>query len=67
MKKQINVAISEEAYDAAKVAAEERGMLLRKWVERVLLDAGANPSATQIRLREPAIRERTHEPMENIP
>ena len=39
--KQLNVAISEEAYDAAKVAAEERGMLLRKWVERVILEASS--------------------------
>ena len=66
--KQLNVAISDEAYEAAKVAAEERGMLLRKWVERAILDSapnGANSQAKEIRLREPATRELTYGPRED--
>jgi hypothetical protein len=35
----LNVDISQEAYDAAKAGSDEAGMLLRKWVERIILDA----------------------------
>ena len=35
----LNVDISQDAYDAAKAGSDEAGMLLRKWVERIILDA----------------------------
>ena len=42
--------------DAAKHAADERGMMLRRWVERVILDAATAKGSKP---------ERTYVPMEN--
>ena len=48
---QLNVNISDEAYQAAKGAAEERGMMLRKWVERTILEVtAAKAGATERKL-----------------
>jgi len=40
---QLNVKISSDAYDAAKSGADRAGMLLRKWIERLILDATRKP------------------------
>ena len=40
----LNVKISQEALDAAKAASQGRGMLLRVWVERLILDATRKPA-----------------------
>ena len=39
--RQINVAVEDSVYDAAKVAAAKAGMKFKKWVERALADAAA--------------------------
>lgn len=55
----LNVEIEDATYEAAKASAGRAGMLLRKWVERAILDAAdlpdnpAVPGAKPVRLREP--------------
>lgn len=48
----LNVEIEDAAYEAAKLAAANAGMLLRKWVERAIL-AAAEPE--KIKLKEPRV------------
>lgn len=55
----LNVKISDEAYDAAKEGAARAGMLLRIWVERLIL-------STKTRANTPEKPERTYEPMEEF-
>ena len=60
----INVPVSDEIYDAAKVAAAKSGMFFGKWVERAIADAAEPPQAGQpVKLREP--KETTYAPLED--
>lgn len=39
--RQINVAVEDSVYEAAKIAAARAGMKFKKWVERALSEAAA--------------------------
>ena len=57
--RQLNISIDDKAYREAKAAAEEAGMLLRKWVERAIL--------RQSQAEQPAkggSHERTYQPID---
>lgn len=64
MVRNINVSVSDEIYDAAKVAAAKSGMFFGKWVERAIADAADAPAGQSIKLREPA-KETTYAPIED--
>ena len=58
--KQLNVAISPAAHRIATTCAEEAGMLVRKWVERAIIEYGRGQPAAVVGIA-PA-KERTLEP-----
>ena len=43
--KQINVPVEDEVYEAAKLATEKAGMLLKAWVARAILRQAAKEKA----------------------
>jgi hypothetical protein len=48
----LSVVISDEAYKRARIAAISEGVLLRLWVEQMILRVTAKPEES-IKLREP--------------